>query len=220
MHDARAEGDEPLRAEHERRASLLERAALAAEQHLAAAEHRATAEQWQDELDQARTATDRQAAERRRHERAEAEREERIRQRIAGRHVRGLARVRPGPGGGLAPLWAGGPGSARSAEQALDREIEVIGTALEHHGPTERQDLARMVGARYWGPGRFGSALDSAVAEGRIRRLSRREFGPADHPGSGDGSPGRHDERAHGGRADGGAHDGDEGPPGRHDGGG
>lgn len=69
--------------------------------------------------------------------------------------------------------------NVNTTEEALDREIEVIARALDEHGPTERQELARMVGARYWGPGRFGAALRTAVEEGRVQRLSRGTYGPA-----------------------------------------
>ncbi|MHA6783257.1 hypothetical protein ACVGOW_20025 [Pseudonocardia saturnea] len=50
--------------------------------------------------------------------------------------------------------------------------------ALAEHGPADRRELARMVGARYWGPGRFGAALGTAFEEGRIRRLTHRSYGP------------------------------------------
>lgn len=91
-------------------------------------------------------------------------------------------------------MWVGGPAATRSAELALDREISMIGTALDEHGPTDRRDLAAMVGARYWGPGRFSAALGEAIAKGRIRRLSRRVYGPsgdrpAGRPPMGDESP-------------------------------
>jgi hypothetical protein len=60
----------------------------------------------------------------------------------------------------------------------LDREIAAISQALDEHGATERQELARLVGARYWGPGRFRAALREAIEDGSARRLSRSTFGP------------------------------------------
>lgn len=63
-------------------------------------------------------------------------------------------------------------------EPNLDNEIEAIRRVLDAHGSTERSELARLVGARYWGPGVFGAALREALAEGRIRRLSRTTFAP------------------------------------------
>ncbi|HET8588250.1 MAG TPA: MFS transporter [Nakamurella sp.] len=184
MHDARAAGNDAARAVHEQAATAREHHAMAAEERLQAAEHRVEARQWHAERAHAQDEQRRRAEQARLHLREEAEREDRIRRRIQQRQAGGLARLRPGPGTALAPLWSGGPASRHSTEVALDREIEVIGRALDHHGPTERQELARMVGARYWGPGRFGAALDNAVAEGRVRRLSRRTFGPASPDGA------------------------------------
>lgn len=110
--------------------------------------------------------------------------EDRIRERVTRRdeHERaGLRRLRPGPGRTLAPSLGGLEVAPADPEAALDHEVETVARALVEHGPTERQELARLVGARYWGPGRFGGALDTAVAEGRIRRLSRRTFGPPEN---------------------------------------
>ena len=85
------------------------------------------------------------------------------------------------------PLTAQGrtsssPGMAVSAPvppQELTREIARIEQALEENGATERRELARLVGARFWGPGRFAAALHEAVRSGRARRLDRHRFGPA-----------------------------------------
>jgi hypothetical protein len=77
---------------------------------------------------------------------------------------------------GTASRWA------PTAEQDLDREIESITRALDDRGPLDRGDLADLVGARYWGPGRFGDALHAAVDEGRIQRLARGRYGPVQTP--------------------------------------
>jgi hypothetical protein len=50
---------------------------------------------------------------------------------------------------------------------------------LDEHGTTERGELPRLVGARYWGPGVFSAALREAIAAGGVRRLSRTTFAPA-----------------------------------------
>jgi hypothetical protein len=69
--------------------------------------------------------------------------------------------------------------SAPLAPIGLDREVEAIWRVVaERDGAVERRELARMVGARFWGPGRFGSALHAAVREGRVRRISRTRYGP------------------------------------------
>ena len=77
------------------------------------------------------------------------------------------------------------PGMAVSApitEVEFSREVKRIEDALTEHGPTERRELAQLVGARFWGPGRFPAALREAVLSGRARRLGRTRFGPADRP--------------------------------------
>jgi MFS family permease len=91
------------------------------------------------------------------------------------------ARKRFGPG-----RVSYSPGMAVSAplrDIAFDREIELIERALAENGPVERRELARLVGARFWGPGRFAAALGRAVETGRARRVSRTRFGPSGSPG-------------------------------------
>ncbi|GAA3223762.1 hypothetical protein GCM10017691_11090 [Pseudonocardia petroleophila] len=115
-----------------------------------------------------------------------AEREDRIRARLARREGRdGVRRLRLGPSPTLGAARIGGqPPSVRAEHEALDREVDVLARALAEHGPADRKELARIVGARYWGPGRFGSALGTAVEEGRVRRLTRRSYGPPDSSSS------------------------------------
>jgi MFS family permease len=125
-------------------------------------------------------------AERKRPRDEEAEqRAQRIRRRTEARGQReraGRRRYRPGPGRlgasrGLTPS----AGEVDSGAD-LDREIEIIGRALEDHGSANRRELARRVGARYWGPGRFRSALREAIAEGTVKRLRGGEYAPARDP--------------------------------------
>ena len=82
---------------------------------------------------------------------------------------------RPGPAsrGGSSPGMAV---SAPIASPQLEREVDRIARALEENGPLDRGDLARRVGARFWGPGRFAAALGEAVTSGRARRVDRRRF--------------------------------------------
>jgi hypothetical protein len=75
--------------------------------------------------------------------------------------------------------------SREAPETALDHEVDLIARAVEANGRTDRRSLARLVGARHWGPGRFHGAVSEAVAEGRIRRAGRSMYEPA---GGGDGS--------------------------------
>ena len=119
----------------------------------------------------------------------ERARSERIRSRANLREQReraGRRRYRPGPG-----RLGGSRGLAVSASSEdtgldLDREISIIGRALEDRGAANRRELARRVGARYWGPGRFRSALREAVAEGAVRRLPSGEYAPAPAGGATD----------------------------------
>jgi MFS family permease len=76
---------------------------------------------------------------------------------------------------------SGFPGMASSGpipHVSLDREVERIEAVLAEHGETDRRQLAQLVGARRWGPGRFSAALHEAVLTGRARRLRRNRFGP------------------------------------------
>jgi MFS family permease len=78
-------------------------------------------------------------------------------------------RLRPGPG--ASPTIFGGE---PAPPVPLVREVDAISQALtEHPGPVERGELARLVGARWWGPGRFGAALRQACHEGRAQRVGR-----------------------------------------------
>jgi hypothetical protein len=63
-------------------------------------------------------------------------------------------------------------------EPGLEHEVETIERALREHGEATRRELARRVGARYWGPGRFSAALRAARAEKRVKRLSRDRYAP------------------------------------------
>jgi hypothetical protein len=49
---------------------------------------------------------------------------------------------------------------------------------LSEKGSANRKELARRVGGRYWGPGRFRGALREAVTEGRVKRLRHDQYAP------------------------------------------
>lgn len=86
-------------------------------------------------------------------------------------------RFRPGPG-----QWAGSPGmmapAAPVGPEALDDEVRVIAEAIRAHGQMPQRELADLVGARYWGPGRFRQALDEALVEGEVSRAGRGTLAP------------------------------------------
>jgi MFS family permease len=156
-----------------------EQAALAAGQLVEAAEHRRTVAEMRGEESAAEeSASAREAAAEQ--ERLARERERRIRERLERRRAAstGLRRFRPGPGrfGGVPSMVV--PSAGAQDDEDLDREIDMIGRALEEHGAIERRELARVVGARYWGPGRFRAALREALADGRARHVGRSTYGP------------------------------------------
>jgi MFS family permease len=114
------------------------------------------------------------------------ERDERVRTRSAGtleRERAGRRRYRPGPGSGAgySPGMSMLGTTYRSRQDtgtARDTEIDAITRALREGGDMSRQELARRVHARRWGPGRFHGALADALAEGSARRLGRDRVGP------------------------------------------
>jgi MFS family permease len=195
MHDQRAranecrsEGDETGAADATRAADVLEESARGAAYRIEAAERRTEAEAERSE-----PATAEEVSRRREQDAQRDATERRIRARLQRREHerRGLRRYRPGPGRlPASPM----PAYASVTEPNLDNEIQAIQRALDEHGTTERKELARLVGARYWGPGVFRSALREALAEGDIKRLSRTTFAVGDS-----GSPGgdREDENTH-----------------------
>jgi MFS family permease len=125
-------------------------------------------------------------AERKRPGDEETEQVQRIRRRAEVREQReraGRRRYRPGPGHLGASRGLTPSAGEVDSEADLDREIQIIGRALEDRGAANRRELARRVGARYWGPGRFRSALREAVAEGAVKRLRGGEYAPAQSAG-------------------------------------
>jgi hypothetical protein len=56
-------------------------------------------------------------------------------------------------------------------------EVEQIARAVADVGATTARGVSYLVGARYWGPGRFRRALREAEREGRIRRIGRGPMG-------------------------------------------
>ncbi len=111
------------------------------------------------------------------------ERDERVRTRSAAtleRERTGRRRYRPGPGSSYySPGMLGTSLHSRAdTGAARDSEIDAIARALREGGEMTRQELARRVSARHWGPGRFRGALADALAEGSARRTGRDRVGP------------------------------------------
>ncbi|WP_243713046.1 MFS transporter [Actinomadura sp. 6K520] len=184
-HVARAERDEDEAARYEQQADVHRMRAESAADRMEAAQHRSAAASLAAETGTAeQVRREREAAAERR--RAARERDERIRERVLRRQrarPTGWRRLVPGPGGTFYAPWMLGMG-ARAAESdiALDREVNAIAQALNEHGPTSRQRLAELVGARYWGPGRFRAALREAVHEGLARPQARNRYAPPPEP--------------------------------------
>jgi hypothetical protein len=111
-------------------------------------------------------------------ERAAQEREERIARRVERRQQGRRRRLRPGLTRGVP--WQLSPPDPRSQEEALDHEILMIENAVRQEGPLEEDDLRKLVGARFWGPGRFRPAVKEAVAEGRVVQVGRHRLAPPD----------------------------------------
>ena len=80
--------------------------------------------------------------------------------------------------GGWSPFLSSSSQDADAGERALAREVEALERTLGEHGELSRRELGRLVGCRYWGPGRYGAALRAAVAAGRIRRVRRGTYAP------------------------------------------
>ena len=70
------------------------------------------------------------------------------------------------------------PAEAGEDERYLEREIEMLERAVGEHGTLRRRELGRLVGCRYWGPGRFGRALRAAVQRGWLSHPRRGYYGP------------------------------------------
>jgi hypothetical protein len=73
--------------------------------------------------------------------------------------------------------------------------VGAVGATLADAGPLERQQLAGLVHAGLWGPGRFSPALREAVAKGKVQRTGRGLYALAPRaPDPGDDS--RPEDRA------------------------
>ncbi|HYY06683.1 MAG TPA: hypothetical protein VE997_08890, partial [Candidatus Limnocylindria bacterium] len=181
--ERRAQGDDEQAARFEREAHEHDELVRAAGDRIQAAEHRIRAEDLRGEqiaLSRgARGVAPRVAPQ-------DQERADRIGRRGAFRRRRersGLRRFRPGPGSSFfSPGMIGTAGTASRyaamADVDLDREIELLDRALTERGAIDRDELARLVGGRFWGPGRFRAALRETVDEGRAERVSGRTYGP------------------------------------------
>lgn len=71
--------------------------------------------------------------------------------------------------------WAPATVSSELGEDRdVEREVGELVDALKKDGPMSRRDLRRAVESKYWGPGRFGSALWLAQRRGLVTRAGGR----------------------------------------------
>ena len=82
-------------------------------------------------------------------------------------------------GGGWSPFLSSSTADIEENDKYLKRELEMLERAVADQGEVPRRELGRLVGCRYWGPGRFGRALRVAVREGRLSHPRRGVYGPA-----------------------------------------
>ncbi|MGH3356208.1 MAG: MFS transporter, partial [Nocardioidaceae bacterium] len=69
-------------------------------------------------------------------------------------------------GGGPMPMPPPKPTTEGPRDRFVGREIAQIVRALQEEGPQSSEDLATLVGARFWGPGRFERAVVFALSDG------------------------------------------------------
>jgi MFS family permease len=92
----------------------------------------------------------------------------------------------PVPRRRLGGTWAPRPqmSSYPRSNPYLADEVDAIVAALvdghSHSGP----EIFRVVGARYWGPGRFREAMRSGLTSGRVRRVRRQRYAAGQRPSS------------------------------------
>jgi hypothetical protein len=64
------------------------------------------------------------------------------------------------------------PSTEGARDRQVKHEIDQMVRALREQGPQSQDDLAALVGARYWDDGRFGRALMFAVSDGLIVQMT------------------------------------------------
>jgi len=81
---------------------------------------------------------------------------------------------------GWSPFLSSSSSDAEQNDEYLAREIDMLERAVRDRGELSRRELGRLVGCRYWGPGRYGRALRAAARQGRIGHPRRGFYGPPD----------------------------------------
>ena len=81
---------------------------------------------------------------------------------------------------GWAPYMSASTHDREEDEWWRRREIEMIERALGERGVLQRRELGKLVGCRYWGPGRFRRALQAALDQDRIQRVGFGRYALSD----------------------------------------
>jgi hypothetical protein len=79
---------------------------------------------------------------------------------------------------GWSPFLSSSSSDLEQSDEYLAREIDMLERAVRDKGTLPRRELGRLVGCKYWGPGRFGRALRAGVRQGRLVRPRRGVYGP------------------------------------------
>jgi hypothetical protein len=69
------------------------------------------------------------------------------------------------------------PSTEGTRDRQTTHERDQIVRALQDEGPQHREDLERLVGARYWDRGRFDRALTHAVSDGLAMQFADERYG-------------------------------------------
>ena len=81
---------------------------------------------------------------------------------------------------GWSPFLSSSTSDVEQSDEYLARELDMLERAVRDKGEVRRRELGRLVGCRYWGPGRFSRALRVAVRQGRVGHPRRGYYGPPD----------------------------------------
>jgi predicted transcriptional regulator len=67
--------------------------------------------------------------------------------------------------------------STERRDRILAQEVGQIARALRAEGPQSSDDLAQLVGARFWDPHQFERAMQAAISGGRVVQHNDGRYG-------------------------------------------
>ena len=71
------------------------------------------------------------------------------------------------------------PSTEGGRDRHVQHELRQVARAVGAEGPISPDDLARLVGAAYWEPGRFDRAVAFALADGLVHRTAEGLLAPS-----------------------------------------